>query len=118
MDNKPFSSSSSSSSQPPPPHGSTARPATLWVPPRGNFPESWLAVRHVVSVYYLGHSAFIELPQTTVELVYGTHEEAHAAAKCFVDAMASEPTAEMKAQYPVPVRGGLRVIRWEYPSTQ
>jgi len=85
-----------------------SRPVTLWVPARGNLPECWLAVRHIVSVYYIGHSAFIELPRITVELVYGAHEQAQAAAKCFVDAMAREPTLEMTAEYPVPVRGGIR----------
>ena len=84
-----------------------SRPVTLWVPARGNLPECWLAVRHIVSVNYIGHSVFIELRRTTIELIYSEHEQAQAAAKCFADALASEPTAEMKAQYLVPVRGGI-----------
>jgi hypothetical protein len=86
-------------------------PTILWVPPRGQFPEFWLAVRHIISVYYLGASAFIELPRTTVELVYGTSEEAQRAAKCFANAMATEPDFEAKAAYPAPVRGNIRSNR-------
>jgi len=84
------------------------RPATLWVPPRGNLPECWLAVPHIVSIYYAGGSVFIELPRKTVQLTYSTRDDAVKAAKCFVDAMANEPADEEKAEYPAPIGGSIR----------
>jgi hypothetical protein len=80
----------------------------LWVPPRGNLPECWLAVPHIVSIYYAGGSVFIELPRKTVQLAYSTRDQAVQAAKWFVDAMANEQTDEKKALYPTPTGGGIR----------
>ena len=77
----------------------------LWVPPRGSLPECWLAVHHIVSIYYGGSSVFIELPRKTVQLGYSTRDEAVKASKCFVDAMANEQTDEKKAEYPTPIGG-------------
>jgi len=85
----------------------SSRPVMLWVPPRRNLPECWVAVAHVVSIYYAGSSAFIELPRKTVQLVYNTHDDAVKAAKCFVDAMENEQTAVEKAEYPAPIGGSI-----------
>ena len=86
----------------------SSRPAMLWVPPRGNFPECWLAVPHIVSIYYAGASVFIELSRKTVQLAYSTRDDAVQAAKCFVDAMANEQTDEKKADYSAPIGGSIR----------
>ena len=87
----------------------SSRPAMLWVPPRGNsLPECWLAVPHIVSIYYAGSSVFIELPRKTVQLAYSTRDEAVQAAKWFVDAMANGQTDEKKALYPTPTGGSIR----------
>ena len=80
----------------------------LWVPPRGNLPECWLAVPHIVSIYYAGGSVFIELPRKTVQLTYSTRDQAVQAAKWFVDAMANQQTDEKYALYPTPTGGGIR----------
>jgi len=85
----------------------SSRPATLWVPPRGNLPECWLAVHHIVSIYYAGGSVFIELPRKTVQVTYNTRDEAVKAAKCFVDAMAQVQTDVKKAEYPTPIAGSI-----------
>ena len=78
---------------------------------RGQLSECWLPVRHIISVSHLDASVFIELPRTTVELIYDTSEEAQRAARCYAGAMANEPDSQAKAACPAPVRGNMRSNR-------
>ena len=80
-------------------------PVTLWVPPRGELPECWLAVHHILSVSYIGSSVYIEMPRSSLELIYSSSEEMQKAARCFAAAMVNEPDSEAKAAYPKPLRG-------------
>jgi hypothetical protein len=84
------------------------RPVMLWVPPRGVLPECWLHTRFVVSIYYGGVKAWIELSTgKTVELAYRSSADAALAANQFQLAMSVAPSDAASKAWPSPTSGDI-----------
>jgi hypothetical protein len=86
-------------------------PRKLWIPPRGRvLGECWVATSGVVSIYAAGSTAFVELVRGTLSLHYTNAEEAERARDLFVQATwVAEPTAAIRAVYPKPLDGNIRL---------
>lgn len=64
----------------------------LRVPPRGSYPEFWINPAHIVSIYSIGNTVYIDLKRTTPFFVYDSEEDAMIAARALVEMVESPGT--------------------------
>lgn len=77
----------------------------LHIPPRGRLPECWINPAQIISIYYIGHIVYIELPRTTVVLVYKTEADAITSTWVIRDIL-NIPETTLKVLQPID--GGIR----------
>ncbi len=84
-------------------------PRMVWLPSIASPSGFFCNIAHIISIYTIGNTVYVERARTTSEIGYRCAMQAEQAMKLFARAMESEPTADELAAYPKPVNRDIRV---------